>query len=85
VEAAPAGEIYWLDYRSMLASMRDPDLLLDFAEDCGDVGGADLALLAAPSEGDPEACVPGDWTEVHRTTVSDDWDVVLLRPGGPCR
>ncbi len=81
VEAAPAGEIYWLDYRSMLASMGDPELLFDFAEGCQEAGSADLAVLAAPTEGDPEACVPSDWTEVARIRASEQWDVTIWQPG----
>ena len=86
-EAAPAGEVYWLDYRSMLASMRDRDLLIDVAERCEEPGDADLALLAAPKEGDPQACLPGDWVEVARVEASEQWDVALWRPAslGPCR
>jgi hypothetical protein len=85
-EAAPAGEVYWLDYRSMLASIRDRELLVDFAERCEEPGDSDLALLAAPKEGDPQACVPGDWVEVARVSASEAWDVTLWRPGelGSC-
>ena len=86
VEASPAGDVYWLDYRSMLASMKDRELLIDFAERCEESGQADLALLAAPKQGDPQACAPGDWVEVARIEASEDWDVTLWRPGrlGPC-
>ena len=86
-EAAPAGQIYWLDYRSMLASMDDRDLLLDFVERCEDGGEADLAILATAKGGHPRACAPGDWVEVARIPASEAWDVALWRPArlGPCR
>ncbi|MCP4870499.1 MAG: hypothetical protein GY898_17485 [Proteobacteria bacterium] len=80
MEASPAGELYWLDYRSMLAGMRDQELMFELDVDCGMIDEADLVIVSAGVEG---ACYPQGWQE--RGTVTPPGDGapeirVLVRP-----
>lgn len=79
-EASPAGELYWLDYRSMLAGMRDAELMFELDVDCGMLEEADVVIVGDGVEG---ACRPQGWNELGVVRLAGDggYEVrVLGRP-----